>query len=215
MPSTLPLRKFVAPSPNVLSFLRKQVDNAFEPCAFSRTRGYNTDARARVGKLGRGSSIRGGTEWHGRGDGLARPASRNYVSPRITNTDTIIHRPALGRSTESLFTPNSSPCPRSTPVDRRAFSTTTQKYAWGIFGAKKPQQPSQPRAYTSPLSGVMDDSGSLNSLGRHMRSANELKMRCTELDENGHVTMVSGEFKKSELTAKVCYLSLTAYRVSL
>ncbi|KAF1963197.1 cora-domain-containing protein [Byssothecium circinans] len=34
------------------------------------------------------------------------------------------------------------------------------------------------------------------------RSANELKMRCTELDEHGHVTMVSGEFKKSELIAK-------------
>jgi magnesium transporter len=35
------------------------------------------------------------------------------------------------------------------------------------------------------------------------RSANELKMRCTELDEHGNVTMVSGEFKKSELIAKV------------
>ncbi|KAF2005220.1 cora-domain-containing protein [Amniculicola lignicola CBS 123094] len=34
------------------------------------------------------------------------------------------------------------------------------------------------------------------------RSANELKIRCTELDENGNVTMVSGEFKKSELIAK-------------
>ena len=29
-------------------------------------------------------------------------------------------------------------------------------------------------------------------------------MRCTELDDQGNVTMVSGEFKKSELIAKVC-----------
>ncbi|KAF1360072.1 cora-domain-containing protein [Lizonia empirigonia] len=35
-----------------------------------------------------------------------------------------------------------------------------------------------------------------------MRTANELKMRCTELDEHGNVTLVSGEFKKSELIAK-------------
>lgn len=35
-----------------------------------------------------------------------------------------------------------------------------------------------------------------------MRPANELKMRCTELDEHGNVTLVSGEFKKSELIAK-------------
>ncbi|KAF2446958.1 cora-domain-containing protein [Karstenula rhodostoma CBS 690.94] len=34
------------------------------------------------------------------------------------------------------------------------------------------------------------------------RAANELKMRCTELDDQGNVTMVSGEFKKSELIAK-------------
>jgi magnesium transporter len=206
MPSTLPLRKFAAPSPNVLSFLRKQVDNAFEPCALAGRRSYGADTRARVGQLGRTSGLRGGTEWHGCGDGPARPASRNYISPRITHTDTIIHRPALDTSTKLLFPLNSSPCLRATPLNHRAFSTTSQNNAWGIFGVKKPQQPPPPRAYTSPLSSVMDDSGSLNSLGRHMRSANELKMRCTELDENGHVTMVSGEFKKSELTAKVCIL---------
>jgi magnesium transporter len=40
-------------------------------------------------------------------------------------------------------------------------------------------------------------------LGRMVRTANELKMRCTELDEHGNVTLVSGEFKKSELIAKV------------
>jgi magnesium transporter len=49
----------------------------------------------------------------------------------------------------------------------------------------------------------MEDNGPLYGLGRMSRTANELKMRCTELDEHGNVTMVSGEFKKSELIAKV------------
>lgn len=43
------------------------------------------------------------------------------------------------------------------------------------------------------------------SLGRAVsaKAAAQPKLRCTELDENGNVTLASGEFKKSELIAKV------------
>ena len=43
------------------------------------------------------------------------------------------------------------------------------------------------------------------SLGRHISSkaAAQPKLRCTELDENGNVVLASGEFKKTELIAKV------------
>jgi magnesium transporter len=43
------------------------------------------------------------------------------------------------------------------------------------------------------------------SLGRHIsaKAAAQPKLRCTELDENGNVVLASGEFKKSELIAKV------------
>ena len=43
------------------------------------------------------------------------------------------------------------------------------------------------------------------NLGRNLsgKASNELKLRCTEFDENGNVTLVNGEFKKSELIAKV------------
>ncbi|MCJ1251193.1 magnesium ion transporter [Trapelia coarctata] len=41
------------------------------------------------------------------------------------------------------------------------------------------------------------------TVGRAVGKApNELKLRCTEFDENGKVTLVNGEFKKSELIAK-------------
>ena len=51
----------------------------------------------------------------------------------------------------------------------------------------------------------VDDAGSAN-IGRRkiVKGANELKLRCTEFDENGNVTFMDGEFKKSELIAKVC-----------
>jgi magnesium transporter len=203
MPPTLPIRRLAAPSQNVLSFLRKQIDNAFEPCAFAGGRGYgHATACGKGGQLVRAYGLRGGIGWNGCGNEPGRPIPRNYTS-RTTSVNAIAQPPAHDLPTNLISVPKSSTYLLASPLDRRAFSTTSRNNVWGIFGAKKPQQPPTPRAYTSPLSNVMDDSGSLNSLGRHMRSANELKMRCTELDENGHVTMVSGEFKKSELTAKV------------
>ena len=37
------------------------------------------------------------------------------------------------------------------------------------------------------------------------KASNELRLRCTEFDSNGDVTLVNGEFKKTELIAKVCF----------
>jgi magnesium transporter len=36
------------------------------------------------------------------------------------------------------------------------------------------------------------------------KAASEPRLRCTEVDENGNVILVDGEFKKTELIAKVC-----------
>ena len=59
-----------------------------------------------------------------------------------------------------------------------------------------------------PLQGFLDDANAgLGSRGILKSSAqNELKLRCTEFDENGNVTLVNGEFKKSELIAKYSLL---------
>jgi hypothetical protein len=35
-----------------------------------------------------------------------------------------------------------------------------------------------------------------------LKPSTELKLRCTEFDENGNVVLVNGEFKKQELIAK-------------
>lgn len=54
-----------------------------------------------------------------------------------------------------------------------------------------------------PLPGFLEDVGG-TTLGRSAgKVSNELKLRCTEFDENGKITLVNGEFKKSELIAKV------------
>jgi magnesium transporter len=47
------------------------------------------------------------------------------------------------------------------------------------------------------------------TIGRGLaaKATNEPRLRCTEFDKNGDVTLVNGEFKKSELIAKVRFLS--------
>lgn len=55
-----------------------------------------------------------------------------------------------------------------------------------------------------PLQGFLDDNAGLG--GRIIKPSNELKLRCTEFDENGNVTLVNGEFRKSELIAKYSLL---------
>lgn len=58
------------------------------------------------------------------------------------------------------------------------------------------------------LPNFLNDSDS-SILGRSKvgKPSNELILRCTEVNENGDVTLVNGEFKKSELIAKVCTLT--------
>lgn len=90
----------------------------------------------------------------------------------------------------------------------RNLSTSRSCSAWpSIFGGKKQHAHArsgllQPPTPLSSAEEASSGSGYGSSLGRLARTANELKMRCTELDEHGNVTLVSGEYKKTELIAK-------------
>ena len=57
-----------------------------------------------------------------------------------------------------------------------------------------------------PLPSFWDDVGSGPGRSKLGKAGNELRLRCTEIDENGNVTTVNGEFKKSELMDKVVCL---------
>ena len=48
------------------------------------------------------------------------------------------------------------------------------------------------------------DPSMFNLLRLSAKAANEPKLRCTEFDENGNVSLTNGLLKKSELIAKVC-----------
>jgi magnesium transporter len=182
---TTVLQRVAAPSPSVLSFLRAQVNNAFASpiarCAQAngQRRGYGTNS-----KIGwsSGSCRRGGIE--GRTFATSKCHSDNSLALRHSSPTSLQH---VDNATQ------------------RCFSTTRSKHAWNIFNSDKMRRLAQLQAPPPPPDETSSggSSGFGSSLGRIMRPTNELKMRCTELDEHGNVTLVSGEFKKSELIAKV------------
>ncbi|KAF2859684.1 cora-domain-containing protein [Piedraia hortae CBS 480.64] len=91
--------------------------------------------------------------------------------------------------------------PRWARCSRRPF---LRPFSIG-WAAQKPVARKPLRSGDLPsLHGFIDDHSGLG--GRITKPSNELKLRCTEFDENGQVTMVNGEFKKSELIAKYSLL---------
>lgn len=174
-----PLGCGFAPSPLVLGFLRRQVKSAFEP----QSGAWKSQSCA-FGSLGRT-----------RGAAAGRVGSWQCRGGRTVTTSKclVARRPGLAHTGAFECAPGHG--------ETRGFSTTRVSGAWGMFNAAKRRGLAQPQP---PLDeNAQGGSGFGSSLGRMTRATNELKMRCTELDEHGNVTLVSGEFKKSELIAKV------------
>ena len=89
----------------------------------------------------------------------------------------------------------------------RAFATST---ALGYAFWRRPHLTNQAKSRRDhnelpPLPGFLDDS-TAGLGGRIIKPSNELKLRCTEFDEHGNVTLVNGEFRKSELIQKYSLL---------
>ncbi|KAL3473478.1 hypothetical protein BJX99DRAFT_233532 [Aspergillus californicus] len=100
------------------------------------------------------------------------------------------------------WTPSTAICRLSQSPSSRDFSTTKDRpFLRKIWDFRRK------RATTDHCRGpgLLDDGADGNlSLARALaaKASNEMRLRCTEFDLNGDVTMVSGEFKKSELIAK-------------
>jgi len=79
---------------------------------------------------------------------------------------------------------------------------------WGVT-SKRGRHP----LHMDDIPPLKDSDDSAFILGHRIsaKAAAQPRLRCTELDENGNVVLASGEFKKSELIAKVgtnCYLRI-------
>lgn len=93
------------------------------------------------------------------------------------------------------------------PEDRGSFRRFASSNARPLLGKLWAHKRAKAKTVVNshnfpPLPSFLGDGGG-TTVGRTVGKApNELKLRCTEFDENGNVTLVNGEFKKSELIAK-------------
>ena len=203
------------PSWSILRFLRSQSEQA---CFFTPS----TKATACQTFSCRGAKVPPGKVAH------ALPSIRRYlatsscrqayVESSLLNLDFLRPYSERGSSRFATLARGNSPAPVGIPLENskpsRYVSTDTRplwKRPWKDQLRKA--KPALKSSDSSALPSFLDDTGS-TTFGRRktVKGANELKLRCTEFDENGNVTFMDGEFKKSELIAKVRPINLLPER---
>ncbi|KAH8695028.1 putative magnesium ion transporter [Talaromyces proteolyticus] len=119
----------------------------------------------------------------------SNPQASSHIRPSTT--------PLLTKSFKNTPTPSSA--------TSRYVSTESRKWWYRLWLARREylkwSMLNSPQVTTFTDEGA---EGNLFNLGRTLasKSLNEPRLRCTEFDENGNVTLVNGEFRKSELIAK-------------
>ncbi|KAI1392432.1 cora-domain-containing protein [Hypoxylon trugodes] len=185
------------PSIRLLRFLRLQSENLsfFNPnhdstarlgqvprkvlCAAKR---YSRASRADTSEVSQDAPLQAGILdldsllQQGQAPKNVRKKSLPYFSPNITVRYNSSNRP-------------STPCP-----------PTWRERLWG-FGTGKNAKPLEPDDLPDA---DRADNNSMFNMRRQLsqKAALEPRLRCTEVDENGNVILVDGEFKKSELIAR-------------
>ncbi|RJE18206.1 hypothetical protein PHISCL_09458 [Aspergillus sclerotialis] len=194
LPSS-PLRPSV-PSVSLLRFLRSQSNSVS-----SLTQ--STCVRSSGGRTYRRPSLRrNGSSWTDADYTPCRvtPTSDMFVKPTLSpNGSGSRRRPTSGLNTHAKLylpsgcVPSRNSSSSSRPLLRRLFDLRKKKSAESKL-SRSPQAPALLDEKTEPNFSI--------ARGLAAKASNELRLRCTEFDSNGDVTLVNGEFKKSELIAK-------------
>lgn len=188
------------PSPAVLRFLKIQTESLrFFSAATSSTSSSSSPCSAQQARISRSrkTSLQDDGRWHSRapsGSTVVAYSCRNRVLVEGCASKRTLHNSCFSSVSRSSGQSLSSDSASS----RRNISSTAPNRYW-FYKEKPAVKPLQPDDLP-PLAGFLDDNA---SLGRVIKPTNELKLRCTEFDENGNVVLVNGEFKKSELISKV------------
>ncbi|KAJ5699048.1 hypothetical protein N7462_001053 [Penicillium macrosclerotiorum] len=126
----------------------------------------------------------------------------SWARPGIRNNST------TGEATESLITRSrilsaANRSPKLLTLTRHA-STTRRPLLKRLFDLKRSKEVDYKSNRNQGPSLIDDSTDGIFNIGRGLaaKASNELRIRCTEFDTNGNVTLVNGEFRKLELIAK-------------
>lgn len=191
------------PSPNLLRFLRSQVDDVWFFSSNTRLEPSRFQFQP-VHKLLRRKTANS-FPLSKRSFGTSKRCQAT-VESSLLNLDFLRHPPRHEEFSAPKFAAVTIPSKARKgirPLVRHA-STDDQSLLRRWWEKRRAAHPALKAEELSPLPSFLDDVGG-TSLARSKagKAANELRLRCTEINENGDVTLVHGEFKKSELIAKV------------
>jgi len=178
------------PSPAVLRFLKIQTES-LRFLHTSRAIAGSSCCLARVSHTRQQLSIKS----------RHNVSSREYsIRHESSNVDTRNHDTALVSpvSPRHRFTRISSV--KEFVRKASAWSARGREKPWEAWRARRGAGAKglEPNDLPSPL--ALEDTG---SIGRAIKPGSELMLRCTEFDGSGNVTLINGEFKKTELIQKV------------
>ncbi|PYH71094.1 CorA family magnesium transporter [Aspergillus vadensis CBS 113365] len=190
-----------APSASLLRFLRSQSDSFFftanpTTCGRSLNNDPQSYHRHHAFSLSRTS------DW----------TNLNPAPCRASLESCLLPLPGLSSRTRGTvrcrasLAQRSSPSPFSLPnAQFSRASSTKSKSLWRRLFDFKRNKAAESKSYLRQPPALINDGteGSFN-IGRGLvaKASNEPRLRCTEFDSTGNVTLVNGEFKKSELIAK-------------
>ena len=198
-----------APSSSALGFLRTQIEKTCFTHSIWATAWQSPSRRSVEVAPGKVAHAHPSARRH-----LATSLRRHaFVESSLLNLEFL--RPYSERSSRfSALASRNPPAPFGFPpetTNSSRYASTDTRPLWKRPWKEKLRKEKQGlKSSVSPApSSFLDDAGS-TSFGRRkiIKGANELKLRCTEFDGNGNVTFMSGEFKKSELIAKVYPINL-------
>ncbi|KAL8626486.1 hypothetical protein Q9189_007813, partial [Teloschistes chrysophthalmus] len=182
-----------APSFDLLRFLRSQAEDLW----FFSPNTKTVHPRPLIRKPFRRNTLNSFPH-PARAFGTTKPC-RTTLEASLWNFDLLRHPPrhedAAARTSAALAPPNRSLARHASTEDTSLLGRLWEKRRKASTAIKDEQ--------TTPLPSLLEDPNA-TTYGRSKagKAANELRLRCTEINEHGDVTLVNGEFKKSELIAK-------------
>lgn len=122
------------------------------------------------------------------------PVPCQVLSPKKTS---LRRRPSVSLNTQTKL--------HIQPVSSRNSSSSSRPLLRRLFDLKR-SRAAESKVNSPSRSSLVDEKTEPNfTIARSLaaKASNEIRLRCTEFDSSGNVTVVNGEFKKSELIAKV------------
>ncbi|KAJ5946027.1 Magnesium transporter MRS2/LPE10 [Penicillium verhagenii] len=170
-----------APSASLLRFLHSQSGSvaSLSACATLKPRPSN-DNNLAIGSSRRSSS------W-------ARPEKSRCVATFNSKLSLASTRPRAEIVTRAL----------EQIIFSRPSSTARRPFLKRLFDLRKSKTAEYKNTQNGPA-WIDEGTDGIFNIGRGLaaKASNELRIRCTEFDNNGNVTLVNGEFRKMELIAK-------------